>query len=167
MYWESPSKVLDMSTSEILSNFTDVDTTLGTHISVLTEQILAWVPALVISLRKPPERTLDLSRSVRLLFIRHFLLHTRFHINNSTKHKKWIFFHTTFFWIISWLFASRKHADLDRRLREDYPEGVWWRSDQLQFDQVQKFDLLEFSDLEKLNQIKSKKCRKFLWEKQK
>jgi len=33
------------------------------------------------------------------------------------------------------------------------PEVVSWKSDQLKFGQISKFDLLEFSELEKLNKI--------------
>ena len=40
MYWESHSKVPDMGTSKIFSNFTDVGTALGTDSSMFTEQVL-------------------------------------------------------------------------------------------------------------------------------
>ncbi len=53
-----------MGTSKNLSNYTDVGTALGTHSSMLTEQVLVWVPAPVILLRKTLQGTLDLSRSV-------------------------------------------------------------------------------------------------------
>jgi len=53
-----------MGTSKILSNFTDVGTALGTHTSMFTEQVLVWVPAPVILLRKALQGTLDLLRSV-------------------------------------------------------------------------------------------------------
>ncbi len=53
-----------MGTSKNLSNYTDVGTALGTHSSMLTEQVLVWVPAPVILLRKALQDTLDLSRSV-------------------------------------------------------------------------------------------------------
>jgi hypothetical protein len=53
-----------MGTSKISSNFTDVGTALGTHSSMFTEQVLAWVPAPVILLRKALQGILDLSRSV-------------------------------------------------------------------------------------------------------
>ena len=55
-------------------------------------QVLHWVPSSVILLRKTLQGTLDLSRSVQQLFIHRFLLHPQLHINNSTKHKKLIFF---------------------------------------------------------------------------
>jgi len=64
MYWESLSKVLDMGTSKIHSNYTNVGTALGTHSSMFTEQVLVWVPTSVILLRKALQSTLDLSRSV-------------------------------------------------------------------------------------------------------
>ena len=53
-----------MGTSKILSNFTDVGIALGTHSSMFTEQVLVWVPALVILLRKALRGIRDLSRSV-------------------------------------------------------------------------------------------------------
>ena len=53
-----------MGTSKNLSNYTDVGTALGTHSSMFTEQVLVWVPAYVILLRKTLQGTLDLSRSV-------------------------------------------------------------------------------------------------------
>ena len=53
-----------MGTSKILSNYTDVVTALGTHSCMFTEQVLVWVPASVILLRKALQGTLDLSRSV-------------------------------------------------------------------------------------------------------
>ena len=64
MYWESFNKVPDIGTLKILSNYTDVGTASGTHSSMLTEQVLVWVPAFVILLRKALQGTLDLSRSV-------------------------------------------------------------------------------------------------------
>jgi hypothetical protein len=51
MYWESLSKVPDMGTSKILSNYTDVGIASGTHNCMFTEQVLAWVPAPVTLLR--------------------------------------------------------------------------------------------------------------------
>ena len=53
-----------MDTLKILSNYTDVGTALGTHSSMFTEQVLVWVPASVILLRKALQGTLDLSCSV-------------------------------------------------------------------------------------------------------
>ena len=53
-----------MGTSKILSNYTDVGTALGTHTSMSTEQVLVWVPAPVILLRRGLQGTLDLSRTV-------------------------------------------------------------------------------------------------------
>ncbi len=53
-----------MGTSKNVSNYTDVGTALGTHSSMLTEQVLVWVPAPVILLRKALHGTLDLSRSL-------------------------------------------------------------------------------------------------------
>ena len=52
MYCENRSRVPDMGTSKILSNYTDVGTALGTHSSMFTEQVLVWVSAPVILLRK-------------------------------------------------------------------------------------------------------------------
>ena len=86
-----------MGTSKNLSNYTNVGTALGTHSSMFTEQVLVWVPAPVTLLRKAVQGILDVSRSVRQLFIHRFLLHTRLHINDSTKHTKLIYFHTNFF----------------------------------------------------------------------
>ena len=37
MYWASPSKVLCIGTSKILSSFTDIGTTFGTDSSMFTE----------------------------------------------------------------------------------------------------------------------------------
>ena len=54
----------DMGTSKILSNYTNVGTVLGTHSSMFIEQLLLWVPAPVILLRKGLQGTLDLSRSL-------------------------------------------------------------------------------------------------------
>ena len=53
-----------MGTSKNVSNSTDAGTALGTHISMFTEQVLVWVPAPVILLRKALQGTLDLSRFV-------------------------------------------------------------------------------------------------------
>ena len=53
-----------MGTYKISSNYTDVGTVLGTHTRMFTEQVLVWVPALVILLRKDIQGTLNLSRSV-------------------------------------------------------------------------------------------------------
>ena len=53
-----------MGTSKNLSNYTDAGTALGTHSSMFTEQVLVWVPAPVILLRKALQGILDLSRSV-------------------------------------------------------------------------------------------------------
>ena len=53
-----------MGTSKILSNYTDVGTALGTPSSMFTEQVLVWIPASVILLRKALQGILDLSRSV-------------------------------------------------------------------------------------------------------
>ena len=53
-----------MGTSKILSNYTDVGTALGAHSSMFTEQVLVWVLASVILLRKTVQGTLHLSRSV-------------------------------------------------------------------------------------------------------
>jgi len=39
MYWENSSKVPDMGTSKILSNFINLGTALGTHSSMYTEQV--------------------------------------------------------------------------------------------------------------------------------
>ena len=64
MYCESLSKVPDMGTSTILSNYTDVGTASGTHSSMFTEQVLVWVPTPVILLRKALQGILDLFRSV-------------------------------------------------------------------------------------------------------
>ena len=64
MYWESLSKVPNMGTSKNLSNYTDVGTALGTHSSMFTEQVLAWVSTTVILLGKILQGTLDLLRSV-------------------------------------------------------------------------------------------------------
>ena len=64
IYWESLSRVPDMGTSKIFSNYTDVGTALGTHCSMFTEQVLAWVLAPVILLGKALQGTLDLLRSV-------------------------------------------------------------------------------------------------------
>ena len=86
-----------MGTSKNLSNYTDVRSALGTHSSMFTEQVLVWIPVAVILLRKVLQGILDLSRSVQQLFLHRFLLRARFHINNSTKHQKLIFFHTNFF----------------------------------------------------------------------
>ena len=43
MYCENRSRVPDMGTSKILSNYTDVGTASGTHSSMFTEQVLVWV----------------------------------------------------------------------------------------------------------------------------
>ena len=53
-----------MGTSKILSNYTDVGTVFGTRSCMFTEQVLVWVPAPAILLRKTLQGTLDLSRSV-------------------------------------------------------------------------------------------------------
>ena len=53
-----------MGTSNILSNYTDVGTACGSHKSTFTEQVLVWVLASVILLRKALQGTLHLSRSV-------------------------------------------------------------------------------------------------------
>ena len=53
-----------MGTSKNLSNYTDVGTALGIHRSMFTEQLLVWVSAPVILLRKALQGILDLSRSV-------------------------------------------------------------------------------------------------------
>jgi hypothetical protein len=53
-----------MGTSKNLSHYTDVGTALGTHSSMFTEQVLLWVPAPVILLRKALQGILNLSRSV-------------------------------------------------------------------------------------------------------
>ena len=53
-----------MSTSKILSNYTDVGTACSSNKSTFTEQVLVWVPTSVILLRKALQGTLDLSRSV-------------------------------------------------------------------------------------------------------
>ena len=53
-----------MGTSKILSNYTDVGTALGTHSCMFIEQVLVWVPASVILLRKALQGTLDLLHSV-------------------------------------------------------------------------------------------------------
>ncbi len=53
-----------MGSSKNLSNYTDVGTALDTHSSMFTEQVLVWVPASVILLRKALQGTLNLSRSV-------------------------------------------------------------------------------------------------------
>ena len=53
-----------MGTSKNLSNYTDEVTALGTHSSMFTEQVLVWVHATVVLLRKALQGTLDLSRSV-------------------------------------------------------------------------------------------------------
>jgi hypothetical protein len=47
-----------------LSNYTDEGTALSTHSSIFTEQVLVWVHATVVLLRKTLQGTLDLSRSV-------------------------------------------------------------------------------------------------------
>ena len=64
MYCENRSRVPDMGTSKILSNYTNVGTVLGTHGSMFTEQVLVWLPTSVILLRKALQGTPDLSRSV-------------------------------------------------------------------------------------------------------
>ena len=53
-----------MGTMKILRNYTIVGTALGTHNNMFTEQVLAWIPARVVLLRKARQGTLDLSRSV-------------------------------------------------------------------------------------------------------
>ena len=64
MYWESLSRVPDIGTLKIFSNYTDVSTMLGSHSSMFTEQVLVWVPIPVILLGKVLQGILDLSRSV-------------------------------------------------------------------------------------------------------
>ena len=53
-----------MGTSKIVSNHTDAGTTLGTQSSVFAEQVLVWVPAPVILLKKYLQGILDFSCSV-------------------------------------------------------------------------------------------------------
>ncbi len=53
-----------MGTSKILIIYTDVGTAVGIHSSMFTEQVLVWVPAPVVLLRKALQDTLDLSHSV-------------------------------------------------------------------------------------------------------
>ena len=53
-----------MGTSKNLSNYTDAGTALDTYSSIFTEQVLVWIPAPVILLRKAIQGILDLWRSV-------------------------------------------------------------------------------------------------------
>jgi hypothetical protein len=63
MYWEILSKVLDLGTSKILSNYTDVGTALSTHTSMFTEEVLVCVPTPVTLVRKALQGILDVSHS--------------------------------------------------------------------------------------------------------
>jgi hypothetical protein len=53
-----------MGTLKILSDYTDAGTVLGTHTRMFTREVLVWVPAPVMLLKKALQDTLDLSRSV-------------------------------------------------------------------------------------------------------
>ena len=120
MYWESLTRVPDIGTSKNLSNYTGIGTALGTYSSMFTESVFVWVPVPVTLLRKALQGTLDLCRSVWQLFIHRFVLHTQLHINNSTKHKQWIFFYTKFF----------RRLFLDYSLVENMPISIvnWERT---------------------------------------